>query len=160
MWHAQCVIPREPPRSHVTQRPGASCFAISVRTLTAGSQATAILPLAAFSSEGAEEPLSAAWATGIRTSTEVSETPFNCSEMVWVGVGDTATPAARSVLVARLMAVKGVPAEACRSPVRSRPKANCAAPNVSETANTAKIPRENCDMCIGPSPHGDHQHNA
>ena len=139
----------------VTQRPGSSSLATSVNTLTTGSHAT-------FRSPGLANKVSrAAWATGTRTSTDVSERPSSRSEIVCVRAADAGTPAARSALAARLM-----PAPAdyqgnlqngdCETRPRSRPEANCTAPNVSETADAPRIPLnrawlETCDMLRPPS---------
>ena len=54
----------------VTQRPGSSSFATSVKTLTGGSQATAFFDLPDFT--GATGRRASSLATGTRTSTEVS----------------------------------------------------------------------------------------
>src|SRR5260370_776210 len=93
--------------SQVTQRPGWSCLATSVNTLTTGSHATVTLRSPDFSKEGAEEPLRDACATGTRTRTEVSDRPSGRIEIVCVSTPDRATPAARSALTARLMVVAG-----------------------------------------------------
>src|ERR1700731_2726932 len=90
--------------AQVTQRPGCSRFATSVSTLTTGSQATARLSPER-SHDGAGAPPRAAWATGMRTSTVVADTPLSCIEMVWEGVSDGATLAERSALAERLIAV-------------------------------------------------------
>src|ERR1700733_9986326 len=84
----------------VTHRPACSRLATSVRTLTTGSQATG-RSLPGLVHSGALRP---AWATGMRTSTEVSVSPSRCSEMVRVGPPVDATTVARSALVARLIA--------------------------------------------------------
>src|SRR5437763_1584928 len=107
---------------YVTHRPGCSSFATSVRTLTGGSQATAILLLAGLVTGGVglgplrvslraslEACLDTSLATGTRTSTEVSATPSCRSAMVWVWPGDAGT-AARSALAARLVPVSGTAA--------------------------------------------------
>src|SRR5450759_994401 len=112
------------------------------------------------SSKGAEELLRASRATGIRTRTEVSERLSSPSRIVRVGSADAFTPASRSALAARLMSDAGVPAVSWGPPVRSRPAANGIAPSVSEMAIAPKIALDVCDMCVGPSPHGDQENNV
>src|SRR6266403_4568102 len=138
---------------YVTQRPGSSRLAISVNTLTTGSQATVNFRSPGFRSPdlvtgGAEGALRASRATGMRTTTEVSERPYNRTETVRVCIAPSGRRAARSALAARLMEVSDVPEEFCVAPERSRPAANWTAPtpHVSETASAAKIPLDSCDM--------------
>ena len=138
----------------MTQRPGSSRLAISVNTLTTGSQATVNFRSPGFRSPdlvtgGAEGALRASRATGMRTTTEVSERPYNRTETVRVCVAPSGTRAARSALAARLMEASDVPEGFCVAPERSRPAANWTAPptpHVSETAIAAKIPLDSCDM--------------
>src|SRR6185437_13584581 len=71
------------------------------------------------------------------------------------------TPAARSALAARLMPAPADDKETCKTGAcetgpRSRPEANCTAPNVSETAEAPRIPfniawLETCVMLRPPS---------
>ena len=110
--------------THVTQRPGSSCLATSVNTLTTGSQATAAVPLPDFTIEGADEPLRAISAAGTRTSTEVSERPWSRSEIVRVRAAGVASRASRSALAARLIVLTIGPVLVCGLPVRSSPDAN------------------------------------
>ena len=109
--------------AQVTQRPGSSCLATSVKTLTTGSHATVILRSPDFRNAGAEEPLREAWATGTRTKTEVSDRPYGRIEIVCISTPDRATPAARSVLTSRLMVVTGMLTGFCKAADRSRPDA-------------------------------------
>src|ERR1700738_1000853 len=146
--------------AQVTQRPGGSSLATSVNTLTTGSQATVTLRSPDFSSVGTEEWPWVAWATGMRTRTDISACPFSRSEIVRVRMSGRATPAARSTLAARLTAVAGVPCGSCTPPERSRPNASGTALSVSETAIAAKTPRDSCGMVVDPSPDGDQRHNA
>ena len=134
----------------MTQRPGWSCLAISVNTLTTGSQATVNFRSPDFINNGAEGPLRASRATGMRTRTDVSESPYNRSEIVRVGTAAAPAPrAARSALAARLMEASDVLGEFCVAPERSRPDANWTAPptpHISETASAANNPLDSCDM--------------
>ena len=138
----------------VTQRPGSSCLATSVNTLTTGSHAT-------FRPPGlANEVSRAAWASGTRISTDVSERPSSRSEIVRVRRADADTPVGRSALAERLMPAPEDSKETCKTGAcetrpRSRPEANCTAPNVSKTADAPKIPLikawlETCDMLRPP----------
>lgn len=142
--------------AHVTQRPGSSSLATSVRTLTTGSQATVVFRSPDFIIEGAgrlrASSLTLSFAAGMRTSTEVSGMPLSRNAMVWVCPGASLT-GARSALAARLMPVSGA-AEATRPmPVRSRPNASCTAPHATEIANAPKTALDICDMAVCPSPH-------
>src|SRR6266403_3651730 len=117
---------------YVTQRPGSSRLAISVNTLTTGSHATAIFRSAGFRSpdlvtSGTEGVLRASRATGMRTTTEVSERPYNRTETVRVCIAPSGRRAARSALAARLTSASDGPAELGAAPERSRPAANGAA---------------------------------
>src|SRR4051812_29055152 len=68
----------------VTQRPGCSCFATSVSTLTTGSQAR-VRATGCLLTAGAGELLRASLrATGTRTRIEVSERPSTETEIVRV----------------------------------------------------------------------------
>lgn len=135
--------------AQVTQRPGCSCFATSVNTLTGGSHATARLRSDdGLIMEGAAGPLRACLAAGIRITTEVAERLSSRSDIVRVGTDATAA-VARSVLAARLMMASEVTACArvpvkSRVPARSRPHAT--APKASEMVIAAKIPFDNRDM--------------
>src|SRR6266403_374401 len=139
---------------YVTQRPGSSRLAISVNTLTTGSHATVNFRSRGFRSpdlvtSGAEGALRASRATGMRTTTDVSERPYKRTETVRVRIAPSGRRAARSVLAARLMEASAVPEELGVAPERSRPAANWTAPptpHISETAIAAKIPLDSCDM--------------
>jgi hypothetical protein len=139
---------------YVTQRPGSSRLAISVNTLTTGSQATVNFRSPDFRSPdlvttGADGALRASRPTGMRTTTEVSERPYNRTETARVGVAPSGSRAARSALAARLMEASDVAEELGVAPERSRPAANWTAPptpHISETAIAAKIPLDSCDM--------------
>jgi hypothetical protein len=103
----------------------------------------------------------ATWATGTLTSTDVSERPSSRSAIVCV------RPAATDMLAARSpLAVRSTPTpadisatcetEACDRLPRSRPEANCTAPDVSATADAQRIPLikaclETCDMLRPPT---------
>jgi hypothetical protein len=148
---------------YVTQRPGSSRLAISVNTLTTGSHATVIFRSPGFRSpdlvtSGTEGALRASRATGIRTTTDVSERPYNRTETARVCIAPSGKRPARSALAARLITASDGPEELGTAPERSRPAANWTAPptpHISETAIAAKIPLDSCDMMRRPSPHGD-----
>ena len=144
------------PVLQVTQRPGSSCFATSVNTLTTGSHATVAFRSPDLVNEGAEELLPVSMrlslTTGRRTRIEVSERLSSRNEIVRVCAAGPATPVARSVLAARLIAAAGVSNSFCAPEMRSRPDANCAAPTVSETPIAAKIPVASFDMLFVPRP--------
>src|SRR5260370_6925125 len=91
--------------SQVTQRPGCSCLATSVNTLTTGSHPTVTLRSPDFSKEGAEEPLRDACATGTRTRTEASDRPSGQIEIVCASTPYRATPVPRPPSTARLILV-------------------------------------------------------
>src|SRR5258706_9636039 len=139
---------------YVTQRPGSSRLAISVNSLATGSHAPVIFRAPGFRSpdlvtSGTEGGLRASRATGIRTTTEVSERPYNRTETVRVCIAPSGKRPARSALAARLITASEGPEELGTAPGRSRPAANWTAPptpHISETAIAAKIPLDSCDM--------------
>lgn len=144
-------------------------MATSVRTLTTGSQATVGVPAPDFSEAGEDASLRVAWAAGMRTSTDVSDAPLSCSEMVRIGAPQTDAAAIRSALANRLTAMAGGVLETggleigWTAPERSRPIANCTAPKVNESAIVPKIPVVNLDMAapaIRGRPCGDQANNA
>src|SRR4051794_30975572 len=124
----------------VTQRPGCSCFATSVSTLTTGSHATvrATDCLLTLGAGGVLRASLRVCATGTRTRTEVSERPSTPTEIVWV-FNEIVGASARSALACRLTVATATGAASC-CPRRSLPDANCAAPKLSETAIAPKIP--------------------
>src|SRR3954449_216632 len=136
--------------AQVTQRPGCSCFATSVSTLTTGSHAT-VRATGCLLTAAAGAVLRASLrvcATGTRTRTEVSERPSTTTEIVCV-FDDTVDTSARSALACRLTVACSAGTEACW-PRRSLPEASCAAPKLSETASAPKIPENTWDMACPP----------
>jgi len=87
--------------AQVTQRPGSSRLAISVKTLTDGSQATVALPDFIGREAGARLRLSDT--SGMRISTEVLARSLSRNDTVWVWIAGPAARTPRSVLAARLM---------------------------------------------------------
>jgi hypothetical protein len=84
-------------------------------------------------------------ATGTRSRKVVSEKLLSFSETVRVTAGEPAGPVARSVLAARLTADASAAGEPDDSGsagdiTKSRPKANCAAPEISTRAMAPDIP--------------------
>jgi hypothetical protein len=134
------------PALQVTQRPGSSRLEISVSTLTTASHASFRSP------DLPSEVSRAAWATGTRTSIEVSERPSSRSEIVCVRPAGADTTAARSALASRLMPMPAADdeetweVEASEALLRLRPEAICAALNISETANTPRIPLDKASV--------------
>ena len=88
-------------------------MAISVNTLTTGSQATVCLRSAGFVTGGARKVLRAFSAAGMRRTIDVAESPSSRSEIVCVRAGDPATRARRSALAPRLMDASGAIEEFC-----------------------------------------------
>jgi len=84
------------------QRPGCRLLAISVSTLTEGSQATAFLLSFERRNSDAGDVLRASCESGIRTSTEVSGTLSTWMEIVRVATVGSGRIASRSALAARL----------------------------------------------------------
>lgn len=142
----------------VMQRPGASCLATAVRTLTTGSQAIGRLP--------ADEPLptveagalraSAASLDGIRTMTEELSDPGTLNEIVTPPDGEAA--ASRSPFADRSTSTLTGPADAvdsiaasprCIGPSRSLPAdtSKCTAPKASAPANTPRVPEARLAIC-------------
>ena len=138
--------------AQVTQRPGCSCFATSVSTLTTGSQAT-VRPIGCLvAPERAACCGLPCGATGTRTRIEVSERPSTETEIVRV-FNTLAGASARSALASRLMAGvsrAGYCGRLPRQPDRSLPEAYCAAPRLNETARAPKIPEKIFDMACPP----------
>ena len=138
----------------VTQRPGSSSFATSVKTLTGGSQATDF----SISRASAAPPGGCAvlpWRRERGPAPRCRQVRRR-SAMVRTWPGATLVTS-RLALAARLIPSSGTVAATCRRPMRSWPDASWAAPNVAETAKAAKIPLRICDMSVCPSPHGDHR---
>src|SRR5215213_9818726 len=100
-----------------------------------------------------------AWATGTRTTTDVSSRPTLRIVIVSVWLG-AALSTTRSALAERLMSAAGAVAAgavaaSCRRPVRSWPDASWTAPNPAVTARPAKIALKICDMRFVTRHNGD-----
>ena len=140
------------------QRPGASCLATAVRTLTTGSQATGRLP--------ADDPLptvdagalraSAASPDGMRTITDESSDPGTLNEIVTPLTGATAASrspfAERSTLITIASVRAGTVTDAsprCTGPSRSLPAdtSRCTAPSASIPAITPRVPEARLAIC-------------
>src|SRR5439155_12540312 len=122
--------------------------------LTGGSQAIAVFDAPGlFDRPGlagaAGRFRTSSWATGTRTTTEVSSRPT--LRIVIVSVWFCAALIAeRSALAARLMSAAGAIKASCRRLARSWPDANWTAPNAAVMARAAKIALNICDMAIIP----------
>lgn len=141
------------------QRPGASCLATAVRTLTTGSHATGRVPaddpLPVPTVDGALRAASAASPEGIRTMTEESVMPGTLKEIVTpprtAATGSRSPLAERSTLTA-VDSPTGMAAAASprwTGPSKSFPAdtSRCTAPSASTAATTPRVPEAMFDIC-------------
>src|SRR5258708_7126784 len=133
--------------AHVTQRPGWSCLATSVSTLTTGEQATVDFRLAG-PRTGERFRTSSRNAAGKRMRMEVAESRSSRTDIVWLCPAGVLTLWTRSDLAPRLIQLAPLWLPSCPVAGRSLPDANGMAPNPTDTAVAPRIPETILDKKI------------